>query len=520
MLKNLKITDFRIPLTLLLLTIVCGFIAVELDNALSNIFGTIGFATAIGLMLVYFPLLTIKIARNKIENKEKVVNTIGIFCVSFIVIGILFRLFNLPGAGVIIIVGCSCFSINFLPAWFFSVIKDCNWPNKILRFLFCTCLGFLIVAYQFKAMRWPGGSMMLNLSYYSSLFIFLPYCIFLLLFKRDIGFLSFPNFFLFGFIIAFIISGILSNKLANRAFVSDNKNQTGIEKNLKIYATKNNFIYDAFDKNLSQDSLQQNIKSKVELLKKQSEELSNYIQNLKTHLVLVVDRLPESYKDSILFDNINGKDNIDHVTHILIGNNSENPKTGKYSALELKAKIENYIEQLNKLVPEEYAVQLKESNSFDFSDVEIEDGYKETWINMNFFMEPLANVYTTLTSYQANVRYLEMTVLNELFNKASSSNKENIAGQLAELAVKYETEKQAKKIAMLQKDQEMNDLKIQAKDAEISERESTITLFTFGGIIVGVLLIFVIRSNMLRKQANKELAQQKRENGQIVRQYG
>jgi serine phosphatase RsbU (regulator of sigma subunit) len=102
-----------------------------------------------------------------------------------------------------------------------------------------------------------------------------------------------------------------------------------------------------------------------------------------------------------------------------------------------------------------------------------------------------------------------MTVLNELFNKASSANKENIAGQLAELAVKYESEKQAKKIAMLQKDQEMNDLKIQAKDAEISERESTITLFTFGGIIVGVLLIFVIRSNVLRKQANKELAKQK-----------
>jgi len=508
--KNLKITDYRIPLTLFLSIFLFALPGVLTNNELiSVIFGTLTITSVILFLLVYFPLLTIKIANGKVENKDKVVNSIGVFCISLIVFGILLKLFSLPGAGVIIIVGCSCFSINFLPSWFFSNYKESTKFQRILNFFFSTCLGILILAYEFKAMRWPGSNFMLDLAYYSSLIILLPTSIYILIFKRKEKVISFPNFFLFGFIIAFVVSGILATKLAYRNFASNNKTHLGIERNFKLYEAKNKFLYDAFNNNKSNDTSILKIIVKVNELKKLSNETNNHLQELKIHLVTEVDKLPLSEKDSINFDNINDKTNYDIPTYILIGKNENNPKAGKFSALELKAKIENFVEQLNKLVPIEYAVQLKECNPFDFRDVIIHDNYKETWEIANFFHEPLANVYTTLTSYQANIRYLEMTVLNELFNKANSSNKDNIAGQLAELAVKYETEKQAKQIAVLQKDQEMNDLKIQAKDAEISERENTITLFIFGGIIVGVLLIFVVRSNVLRKQANKELAKQK-----------
>ena len=42
----------------------------------------------------------------------------------------------------------------------------------------------------------------------------------------------------------------------------------------------------------------------------------------------------------------------------------------------------------------------------------------------------------------------------------TSKNKDDMAAQLAELAMKYETAKQEKKITMLQKDQEMVEVKI------------------------------------------------------------
>jgi len=507
--KNLKITDFRIPLTLFLSIFLFALPGILINNEVINvIFGILTITSVILFLLVYFPLLTIKIAKGKVENKDNVVNAIGVFCISLIVLGIVFKLFRLPGAGVIIIVGCSCFSINFLPSWFFSNYKENTKFQRILNFFFSTCLGILILAYEFKAMHWPGGNFMLDLAYYSSLLILLPASIYVLILKRKEKIISFPNFFLFGFIIAFIISGILSTKLANRSFVSDNKTQLGIESNIKMYETKNKFLYDAFKNNTNNDSLIVNYKLKVDKLKKISEDTYTHIKDLKNYLVIKSDNLSITEKDSISFDNIISKTNSDIPTMILIGSD-KNPNTDNYSASTIKSKLETYFLQLSELVPKEYEIQFKECNPFDFNDVQIDVNWEEPWIIATFYNEPLANVYTTLTGLQANVRYLEMTVLNELFNKANSSNKDNIAGQLAELAVKYESEKQAKQIAVLQKDQEMNDLKIQAKDAEISERENTITLFIFGGIIVGVLLIFVVRSNVLRKQANKELAKQK-----------
>jgi len=508
--KDLKITDYRIPLTLFLSTFIFAVPAIISKNDfISFIFGILAFTSSISLLLIYFPILTIKIAKGKVENKERIVNVIGIFSIAFIFAGLLLRLAQLPGGSMILIIGCAIFTLNFLPIWFFSDFKTNNWYQRSLNFLFATSLGVLILGYLFKIQHWPGANLMLNIAYYSSIYILLPFGVYTLIFKRKQQLVTFPNFFLFGFIIAFVVSGILSVNLVIRGITADNKTHLGIERNLKMYEIKNKFLYDAFSNNKNSDSTLQNIKLKVNELQKLANETNTYIHDLKTYLVITVDRLPQTAKDSITFDNINDKTNYDIPTFILIGRDKSYLVKKNQSALELKDKLTNYIHRLDSIVPNEYAIQLKECNPFDFSDVVIHGDYEEPWEIANFYNVPLANVYTTLTALQANVRFLEMTVLNELFNKANSSNKENIAGQLAELAVKFENEKQAKQIAILQKDQEMNDLKIQAKDDEISERESTITLFTFGGIIVGILLVFIVRSNVLRKKANKELATQK-----------
>ncbi len=509
--KNLKITDYKISLTLALLTIISFFFAVQFDNDSTIFFVFIGSTSTILLTLVYFPILTVKVAQGKLENEDQIVNSIGIFSITFIFTSLLLKLAQLQGSAIVLIIGCAIFTLNFLPAWFFSSFKFNNLYHRILNFLFATSLGILILGYLFKMQHWPGANLMLNVAYYISIYILFPFGVYTLIFKRKQQLVIFPNFFLFGFIIAFVISGILSINLTYRRFTADNKTHLGIERNLNMYEIKNKFLYDAFSNNKNSDSTLQGIKLKVNKLKNLANETNNYIYELKTYLVIKVDELAQSARDSITFDNINDKTNYDIPTHILIGIDKSGPVNGNQTALELKDKLTNYIHQLDSIVPHEYAIQLKECNPFDFGDVAIHGDYKETWINANFDHVPLANVYTTLTTLQANVRYLEMTVLNELFNKANASNKENIAGQLAELAVKFENEKQAKQIVVLQKDQEMNDLKIQAKDAEISEGETTITLFTFGGIIVGVLLVFVVRSNILRKKANKELAAQKDE---------
>ena len=508
---KLKITDPKIPGALLLVSFIGALTAIFTE---SEIIGTIGgitiIAASLSLVLIYFPILTIRLFGTKIENKDKIVNNIGIFSVSFLMIGVLMKLWHLPGAGPIVVVGCSVFYLNFMPSWFAANYKKSDWYQRILNLVFCTVLGLMIAMYQFKTMYWPGATLLANLTFNIGLYVLIPFGIITLLFRRKKNYFTISTTFIFGFIIAYIISGVASMKFANLRFASDNKTQLQIENNLRLFESKNKFLYEAFENNKNLDSSSIQLKVKAHELKKTSQTIFNYIYKLKTDLVITVDNLPESARDSITFDNIQNKTNFDHTSYIFIGQDETNPRTDAGSAIELKTKIENYIKNLDSIIPEEYSLQLKQSNPFNFNDIELEDNRgKEKWEVMTFFHEPAASVYTTLTGFQANIRYLEMNVLNELFTKANANNKDNMAAQLAELAMKYESAKQEKKITMLQKDQEMVEVKMQAKDAEISSREGTITLFIFGAIIFGILMIFVIRSNILRKQTNKELAAQK-----------
>lgn len=508
---KLKITDARIPGSLLILGIVGALSAIFAPNdTMASIGGVTLIASILLLVFVYFPILTIKLFGNKIENKEQIANNIGIFSLSFIIISLFLKLWHWPGAGPMIVVGCITFALNFLPSWYAAKFKTSNWYQRILYFIFGTTLGLMVIGHQFKTMHWPGASVIQNLGYTTGLYVLIPLGFYTLIFKRKEKYFSFSLTFIFGFIIAYIISGAANMKLANTRFASDNKTQLQIENNLRLFESKNKFLYEAIQNSKNQDSSYVNIKSKVFELKKRSQTIYDYIYKLKTDLVIEVDGLPESTRDSITFDNIQNKTNYDLSSYQLIGQDETNPRTGEGTALELKSKIETYIKNLEEVVPEEYALQLKQSNPFNFNDIELEDGGgKVKWEVMTFYHEPVATVYTTLTGYQANIRYIEMGVLNELFAKANSNNSNNLAAQLAELAMKYETAKQEKKISLLQKDQEMVDIKMQAKDTELSSRENTITLFIFGAIIFGILMIFVVRSNILRKQINKELAAQK-----------
>jgi len=507
---KLKITNPWIPTTLLSLGFLGGIIAFLTESdVIAGIGGILVFVASVSLVLVYFPILTIKLIGNKIENKEKVVTNIGIFTLSFFLLGILLRLWQLPGGGIITVVGSTVFYLNFIPSWYASNYKKWERLQRWFNFIFCTILGMMVMAFQFKTMHWPFGNLLTNITYNSGLFILFPFALFVYLFKREKKYISVGSTFVFGFIIAYIIGGTINIKIANRAFTSNNKAHIGIENNLRLYEAKNKFIYEAFEKNNNDDSVYSNLKKKAIELKLVSNNQFNYLKKLKTDIVIETNNLPETFRDSITFDNILDKTNYDIPTYMLIGQDATNPRTDSGSSFALRRSLEKYIKALDSIIPEEHALQLKQSNPFDFSDIETEGGGKEKWEIINFYHEPLSTVYTNITGYQANVRYLEMTVLNELFNKANANNKDNMASKLVELAMKYETAKQEKKISMLQKDQEMTDVKMQAKDAEISNRENTITLFIFGAIIFGVLMVFVIRSNILRKQTNKELAAQK-----------
>ena len=511
--KDVKISDFRIPLIIIAFSSLMILVAIFIDNEIMA--AVAGFAIAISLVLlifVYYPIIIMKLFKGKIDHPERFVKNTGILSVSFIILGIFFKLMHWPGAAPIIIFGSTIFSFSYIPVWFAHEYRTSDWFQRILYFSFSNSLGWLVIAYEFKTMHWPGADFATNISLYSNLFLFLPLVIYTLLFKRSKNYFQLDNKFLFGFMIAFIISSVISFRMSFSRMASDNNNFNSIDKNLKIYEKRSLFLYEALAQNKSSDSTYISEKNKILALKGLADSCDGYLKNLKNYLVLQTeDELDSSKVDSITFDNIVQKANYDIPSSILIGEDSQHPRTGKFSALEMKSKLLSFIKKLDSLAPEDFRLQLKQTNPFDFSDVVIDSANNvvDKWEVLNFHHETLAKDYTIITGFQANIRFMEMTLLNELFTRANSNTKNNMAAQLAELATKYESEKQEKKIAMLQKDQQLNEIRMESTKQELESSKNKILLFTFGSALVGILLIFVVRSNILRKRANKELAQQK-----------
>ena len=509
---RLKISDFRIPIFLLLISGLSIGFAILLDNeTLGTIFGITAFISVAAMLLVYYPIAIIKLFRQKLENPQRFVTITGVLSVAFIVLGMVFKLFIMPGGGPLIVFGCTLFWISFLPTWYAWQFGQSDKFQRLLYFAFCNSLGFFVMAYEFKSMHWPGGNFITDISAYSNLLLFFPLSAYALIFKRNKDYFTLNHRFLFGFVIAFILSSVISFKLAYNQTANDANNQKTIEKNLSIYEKRTAFLYEALESNKSADTVFLLNKKYCNKLKLISDSCYNYLRDLKIHLVTLTDEIPASKKDSITFDGIIGKANHDIPTSILIGNSPEKPKSGKYSATEIKNTISVFLEKLYRLSPQEFSLQLRQSNPFDFSDVVIDsiNNIVDSWEVTNFYHEPLSKDYTLITAFQANIRFLEMSLLNELFNRANAGSRQNMAAQLAELAVKYESEKQEKKIAMLQKDQELNDLKLSAKEEELQQNKNKIVWFSFAAVVVGILLVFVIRSNVLRRKANQELAAQK-----------
>ncbi|HEX7414143.1 MAG TPA: SpoIIE family protein phosphatase, partial [Bacteroidia bacterium] len=503
---KLKITNPWIPITLVLVLVLA--IVLGLGSSSPDFIALpLGIASACGLLFIYFPLLIFTIIRKNHPKKDKIINTIGLLCTGVILLYLLWKAMHWPGAGPMLVLAMLVFVIYYFPAWFFAAYSKANRLQNILNFLVCTFLALLLLYTSFKAMHWIGASIIGTISIWTLLGLLIPFVLYCLLFKRTKIKFEIKNQSIFVFILGIAISGIQTRSVMNDVMNSNMMvGEEKAEQTLTLYTNKNKFVYDAFLSSKEKDTAFLALQKKAIQLQKVSLDMHNYMEVLKHELIAKTDRNPGG--DTLHIRYVDAKGNYDMPTMMLIGADEMHPKSGRFTATELKTKLNKFTEQVTLLVPEEVRTQFKQNNPINTLDV-TDEGDKVSWEVYSFSHLPLIQVVTTLTSFQADVKYAEMIALNELFNKANTNRKDNVAAQLAELATKYETVKKDKEISLLEKDKELNDTKLKAKDDEKSQLERTITYFILALIGFTVLIVFVIRSNLLRRQANKLLLEQK-----------
>lgn len=161
-------------------------------------------------------------------------------------------------------------------------------------------------------------------------------------------------------------------------------------------------------------------------LHKMSDELVNYIDELKYELISKTEKLPldEVKSKKMTAKDLKNLDNYDIPTTFFGTNNPANPPAGKGVAAELKKKLADY---RNKLLSKEFLQDMKDTSKIKLNlntddPIDFKTKQKVGWEMFYFYHLPIPAALTELTKWQNNVRGAEGVMLSYLYDKIAASS--------------------------------------------------------------------------------------------------
>lgn len=195
--------------------------------------------------------------------------------------------------------------------------------------------------------------------------------------------------------------------VVNNGIVSTNEN----------FTERNNQLYAEFNLAKSVDPVRVTPNwEKAQIVKTQSDSMISFIENLKTKLIAETDDLSTAVADTISVEYIEGKDNYDITTNIMIGE-SEDGSEGL--SLVLKNELNKYKELLiNNILPED---KPKVKIGINTKNPEHSEN-NENWELYNFYHQPLIASLTILSKMQNDIKNSESTVVDYLLKQVDQGN--------------------------------------------------------------------------------------------------
>ena len=189
----------------------------------------------------------------------------------------------------------------------------------------------------------------------------------------------------------------------------------GLSKTTENFASKNEVYYREFDRAAAENEEKAGPwQAKALEVKRRSDELYHYIQELKLELVTATEGegTEAIEEEKILGEEIGGKDNSDKPAEIMIGANND----GK--ANDLRQALDEFREYLLSIVGEESGdVRHSLEASLDTSDPPPKEGETLNWQHQYFEHLPLIAVITLMSKMQSDVRNAESEVLEYLYSQ-------------------------------------------------------------------------------------------------------
>jgi gliding motility-associated protein GldM len=200
----------------------------------------------------------------------------------------------------------------------------------------------------------------------------------------------------------------------------------GLERTAINFKDKVDAQYTAFEKAYQEN--QAKVKpfyDKAKSVQAKADDVFDYITRLKANLIFNTEKLEsindamgpneDGYDTTLNMANMESKDNYDIPTHVLVGSEPDNPKTGEFTASELKGKLESFRDELLAYAEPGSSIESGLKSTFNFEDQKDASGTNNTWEALNFYHTPIAGILTIMSKIQTDVRNAESDIIKQLF---------------------------------------------------------------------------------------------------------
>jgi len=300
----------------------------------------------------------------------------GIVCANLMLFGSMFKVFHWPGANVMLVLSILLFCFHFLP---FALIN--NYQNQqekkhmLLHVVTFVVFFISMMGVLFKIMHWPGASVFLFLGIPLPFVLFLPVYLYQTRKEKNNSSVNFLGI-MFGLTFLAVFSVLLalnvSKDVLNR-FVLNLNNYNDLTTSVNIQSKQNN-------------------------LKEKSNNLDNYIEDLKCELLTLTNNNVCNQNGKVVTLDPGTLINLDNTSipkGVLLGDNES-------KLAELKKQINGFTTSV--LASPEIKQQLKEltKSLFDLSDQN-----SVSWEQREFAGFQLVVVLDVLSQIQSNARLIE-----------------------------------------------------------------------------------------------------------------
>ena len=365
------------------------------------------------------------------KKESKLKGSLFIYLISIIggilfIFGILFKIQHYPGANLLLLIGFSTIGLVLIPAILISKLRDENARNLHSAYIIgAISLIIYLAGTLFKIMTFPGAAPLLFIGAIGLTMVF--FLIYVMKVYKNAESIKVSFLFLcIGILFFNMFSLLLALNISKGVLAFFIKPGTEITKTASILENKSNSLSEEIlVDSLISDTL---YKKNIIRVKTLSDELNNFIEDIKIELISKVDGIDNTeakvkIKNPLL---INSKDNYDIPMSILLGN-TEDGKSGKAS--QIKIKIESLKDSLMSYCSgDENAVTIIKKSLSTESPIHYTDKGLPfvNWEISNFYRVIAISALNKLCFFQRNVRIAELETLESLNSGYLANNQKSI----------------------------------------------------------------------------------------------